>query len=68
MCKQLEKWTPSEAALNLIKLNGVDEEQIQKTLDYLKKQSDLNNIDDVDGYDNWNSLFIVFCLKASNAK
>ena len=68
MCKLLSDWSPSEAAIDLIKLNGINQEQIEKTLYYLKTKSDLKNIDDVDGYDNWNSLFIMFCLKASNAK
>jgi len=68
MCKLLADWSPSDAALDLIKLNGIEEDQIQKTLDYLKNKSDLKNIDDIDGYDNWNSLFIVFCLKAGKAQ
>jgi len=65
MCKILKEWTPSEAAINLIKLNGIDEEQISKTLDYLKNESELNDIKDVKGYDNWNSFFIIFCIKAN---
>ncbi len=65
MCKLLKEWTPSTAALDLIKLNGIDDEQISKSLAYLKNQSELVNIDDVDGYDNWNAFFIMFCVKAS---
>ena len=34
MCKLLCDWSPSEAAIKLIKLNGVDEEQLLKTLGY----------------------------------
>jgi hypothetical protein len=67
MCKLLSDWSPSDAAIDLIKLNGVDDEQIAKTLDYLKAQPDLVNIDNVQGYDNWNSLFIVFCIKANKS-
>ena len=65
MSKLLSEWSPSEPAMNLIKLNGVEDEQIEKSLAYLKSQSDLNNIDDVDGYDNWDAFFIMFCVKAN---
>ena len=67
MSKFLKEWMPSEAAINLIKLNGVTDEQIEKSLEYLKSQDQLNNIDDVDGYDNWNSFFIMFCIKANKS-
>ena len=65
MSKLLSEWTPSQAAIELIKLNGVTEEQITKSVEYLKSQDSLNNIDDVDGYDNWNTFFIMFCIKAN---
>ena len=64
MCKFLSDWSPSDAAIKLIKLNDIDDDQIAKTLDYLKNQSELSDIDDVQGYDDWNSLFIMFCIKA----
>jgi len=67
MCKLLNEWSPSDAAIDLIKLNGVDDDQIAKTLEYLKAQPDLVNIENVQGYDNWNSLFIVFCIKANKS-
>ena len=66
MSKLLQEWTPSIAAIDLIKLNGIEDEQIKKTLAYLKSQKQLDNIDDVDGYDNWNTFFIMFCVKANN--
>lgn len=66
MSKLLQEWTPSIAAIDLIKLNGIEDEQIRKSLAYLKSQEQLNNIDDVNGYDNWNAFFIMFCVKASN--
>lgn len=65
MSKLLSEWSPSTPALNLIKLNGVEDEQVQKSLAYLKGQNNLSNIDDVEGYDNWNTFFIMFCLKAN---
>ncbi|WP_455366093.1 hypothetical protein [Kaarinaea lacus] len=67
MSKLLSEWTPSEAAIELIKLNGVTDQQIANSVDYLKNQTDLHNIDDVDGYDNWNTFFIMFCIKANRA-
>lgn len=66
MSKLLSEWLPSEVAIDLIKLNGLDEAHIEQSLAYLKSQSGLENIDDVEGYDNWNSFFIIFCIKAGS--
>ncbi len=66
MCKLLIDWFPSDAAIDLIKLNHIDDQQIQACLDYLKKQTELRHIDDVEGYDNWNTFFIMFCIKANS--
>jgi len=65
MCKYLKDWTPSKAAIDLIKLNEINAEQMARTLDYLMHESGLSDIDSVDGYDNWNSLCIMFCIKAN---
>jgi len=65
MSKLLSEWSPSESAIDLIKLNGVNEHQINKSLEYLKSQNELHSIDDINGYDNWNSFFIMFCVKAN---
>ena len=65
MCKLLKDWTPSSTAIDLITLNGIDATQIEKSLQYLKNQNEISNIDDVDGYDNWNAFFIMFCVKAA---
>ena len=64
MSKFLKDWTPSQAAIDVIKLNEIGDEHIAKTVEYLKNETDLDNIDDLDGYDNWNSFFIIFCIKA----
>ena len=66
MSKLLSEWSPSASAIDLVRLNGVDDEQIKKSLAYLKDQSQLEDIDDIDGYDNWNAFFIMFCVKANN--
>jgi len=65
MSKYLSEWAPSEAALELIKLNGISDEQIAKSVEYLKSKADLDNIEDIEAYDNWNAFFIVFCIKAN---
>ena len=67
MHKLLKDWTPSTTSIDLIKLNGIDESQIEKSLAYLKSQTEIANIDDVDGYDNWNAFFIMFCVKAAKS-
>lgn len=64
MSKLLSEWSPSTAAVDVIKLNGIDDAHIAKTVEYLKNETDLSNIDDLNGYDNWNSFFIIFCIKA----
>ncbi len=66
MSKLLKEWSPSQATIDVIKLNGIDDEHIAKTVEYLKTETDLSDIDDLDGYDNWNSFFIIFCIKAHN--
>jgi len=64
MCYLLKDWSPSKAAIDLIKLNNVNDKQIKESVDYLKNQTQLNSLDDLNGYDNWNSFFILFCIKA----
>ena len=65
MCELLIEWTPSQSSIELIKLNGINDEQIENSLAYLKNQTELNDIKEIDGYDNWNSFFIMFCIKAN---
>ena len=63
--KILKNWLPSQSAVNMLKLNGVTNEMIQKSVYYLKDKSGLKHIDDIEGYTNWNAFFIVFCVKAN---
>ncbi|MBT8118857.1 MAG: hypothetical protein KJN89_03980 [Gammaproteobacteria bacterium] len=65
MCTLISEWSPSESALDLIRLNGIEDRQIEESLTYLKSQSSLSDISDIDGYDNWNAFFIMFCIKAN---
>ncbi len=64
MSKSLSEWQPSESAIDLIRLNGIADAKISEALSYLKNQAGLDSIDDVEGYDNWNAFFIMFCIKA----
>lgn len=64
MSHLLKDWLPSQAAIDVIKLNGIEDDHIEKTVLYLKNETDLSDINDLDGYDNWNSFFIIFCIKA----
>jgi len=64
MNQLLSDWSPSKAAIDLIKLNGISDEQIKQSESYLKNQLELKSVDDLNGYDNWDSFFILFCIKA----
>ncbi len=64
MSNLLSKWMPSQETIDVIKLNGIDDEHISKTINYLKNETELNNINDLDGYDNWSAFFIIFCIKS----
>ena len=61
-----ENWTPSQDTLDILKLNGLSDEHIQNCLTYLKSKFLNTHIDDIDGYDSWGAMFIVFCIKANN--
>ncbi len=67
MSKLLSEWSPSAATIDLLKLNGMDEAHIARSVDYLKNQTELEDIDRIDGYDNWNAFFIMFCIKAAGS-
>ncbi len=67
MSKLLSEWSPSEATIDLLKLNGMDDAHIVRSVDYLKNQTELEDIERIDGYDNWNAFFIMFCIKAAGS-
>ena len=66
MSNALKDWSPSKPSIDLIKLNGINEQKIEASVEYLKNQTELNDINDVDGYDNWDTFFIMFCIKANS--
>lgn len=67
MSKLLSEWSPSAATLDLLRLNGLDDALIENSLSYLKTQTELEDIDRIDGYDSWNAFFIMFCIKAAGS-
>lgn len=67
MSELLSEWTPSETTIELLKLNGLDEAHIERSVTYLKTETEFETIDDINGYDNWNSFFLIFCIKAGGS-
>ncbi len=67
MSRLLSEWSPSEATLELLKLNGMSKDHIERTLDYLRNNTELEDIDRINGYDNWDAFFIIFCIKAGGS-
>jgi len=59
----LNEWSPSSSAIDLIRLNSIDDKQIERSLAYLRENTGLSDIDDVEGYENWDAFFIMFCIK-----
>ncbi len=67
MSKLLSEWSPSAATIDLLKLNGMDEAHIERSISYLKTQTELEDIDRIDGYDSWDAFFIMFAIKAAGS-
>jgi hypothetical protein len=67
MSKLLSEWSPSAATLDLLRLNGLDEAHIERSLNYLKTQTELEDIERISGYDSWSAFFIMFCIKAAGS-
>ena len=61
-------WQPSEATMKVLKLNELKNEHIQVSIQFLKEQFINTSIDEIDGYESWGALLIVFAIKARNAK
>jgi hypothetical protein len=67
MSKLLSAWSPSAATLDLLRLNGLDEAHVERSLVYLKTQTELEDIDRITGYDSWGAFFIMFCIKTAGS-
>lgn len=67
MSKLLSEWSPSEATVELLKLNGISDELIEGSISYLKTNTELEHIDKISGYDSWDAFFIIFCIKAAGS-
>lgn len=67
MRELLIEWTPSEATIELLKLNGLDDGHIGRCIDYLKNNTELEDINKIEGYDSWDAFFIMFAIKAAGS-
>lgn len=67
MSKLLSEWAPSEGTIDLLHLNGIEDKNIDAALEYLKTQTELEGIDRIDGYKDWDAFFIMFCIKAGGS-
>jgi len=67
MSKLLSEWSPSVATMDLLRLNGLDDKLIEDALAYLRTQTELEDVDKINGYSNWDSFFIMFCIKAAGS-
>lgn len=53
--------------MDLLRLNDLDDQLIGDALTYLKTQTELEDIDRIDGYKDWDAFFIMFCIKAAGS-
>ena len=53
--------------MELLRVNGLKDDDIEKALSYLKTQTELEDIGKIDGYDSWDAFFIMFCIKAAGS-
>ncbi len=67
MGERLSQWSPSEATIELLKHNGLSDALIEQAVDYLKNNTELEDIDDIDGYSSWNAFFVMFAIKAAGS-
>ena len=57
-------WQPSNETLRILKLNELPESHIAASVDFFVTKFVNTSIDDVENYDNWGTLFIMFSIKA----
>lgn len=67
MSRLLSEWQPTEATMELLRFNGLKDGDIEKALAYLKTQTELEDVDKINGYDSWDAFFIMFCIKAAGS-
>ena len=63
-----DDWVPSADALETLRLNDMSDQHIRESLTFLKSRFLNTHIDEIDGYQSWSELFIVFCIKAADEK
>lgn len=57
-------WQPTSEALRILKLNELPQQHIAASVDFFVAKFANTSIDEVENYDNWGTLFIMFCIKA----
>jgi|GEM_PF-723401 len=57
-------WQPSEETLRILKLNELPDQHIAASVDFFVTKFAGTSIDDVENYDSWGTLFIMFAIKA----
>ena len=57
-------WQPSEENLRILKLNELPDQHIAASVDFFVTKFAGTSIDDVENYDNWGTLFLMFAVKA----
>ena len=62
-----EQWLPSEPTIKVLKLNELSDQHIHNCVQYLKQEYLGCSIDEIEQYESWNALFIIFAIKANKA-
>ena len=57
-------WQPSAETLRILKLNNLPDEHIAASVDFFVTKFANTSIEEVDNYDNWASLFLMFAVKS----
>lgn len=57
-------WQPSAETLRILKLNELPDQHIAASVDFFVTKFVNTSIDEVDNYDNWASLFLMFAVKS----
>lgn len=57
-------WQPSAETIRILKLNELPEQHIAASIEFFVTKFVNTSIDDVENYDSWNALFLMFAVKA----
>lgn len=57
-------WQASPETIRILKLNEIPDDHIAQATHFFVTKFVDTSIDDVESYDNWNALFLMFAVKA----